>query len=73
MTTTILIKRNADANYDRLWKVIDQATVFGIGTKATSKNEKETPDGFAVELDFVAPEVIDFIERKPKDFAIIEG
>jgi hypothetical protein len=67
-TRTILIKRNADKNYDRLFKVIEQSTIMG---RVNSISEKETPGGYAVELPYIGQEVLELVESRPKDFEVL--
>jgi hypothetical protein len=66
-TTTILIKRNQDRNYDRLWTKIDAASIF----RMDSLSERETPDGYAVTLKYVDQDVLNWVESRPRDFAIL--
>jgi hypothetical protein len=68
--TTILIKRNQDKNYDRLFAVVEQNSTFGR-RDAVSLAERETDRGYEVDFGFLAPEVVEFIEGKPKDFEIL--
>lgn len=68
--TTILIKRNTDKNYDRLFAVVEQNSLFGR-RDAVSLAERETDRGYEVEFAFLAPEVREFIESKSKDYEIL--
>jgi hypothetical protein len=65
---TILIKRNADRNYDRLLAKIENATLF---CRAASLAERETPEGYAVEFASLDQDVLAWVESKSKDFAIV--
>lgn len=67
-TKTILIKRNADKNYDKLFAKIEAASMFG---RAASLSEKEVKGGYAVEFPYLDQEVMDFIAARPKDFEVL--
>jgi hypothetical protein len=67
-TTTILIKRNADRNYDKLFARIEAATLFG---RVSTLSERETPEGYAVEFASLDQDVLAWVESKSKDFAIV--
>lgn len=66
-STTVLIRRNADRNYDKLFAKVEESAMFG---RVASLSERETPGGYAVEFGYLNPEVIEWIEVYPKDFAI---
>jgi hypothetical protein len=68
-TTTILIKRNTDRNYDKLFAKVEETVLFP--REAVSLSERETPDGYAVEFRFLDPAVLEFVESRPKDFVIL--
>jgi hypothetical protein len=67
-TTTILIKRNADRNYENLFKKIDAASTF---CRVSTLSERETSEGYAVEFASLDQDVLAWVESKSKDFAII--
>jgi hypothetical protein len=64
---TVIIKRNADRNYDRLFAKIEAATILG---RAQSESERETPAGYAVTFKYLDADVIAWVESKPRDFTI---
>jgi hypothetical protein len=68
MSVTILIKRNSDKNYDRLFAVVEQGNLLG---RAASLSERETPDGYAVVLPYLNDATRELVEAKPKDFEIV--
>lgn len=69
MNRTILILRNADRNYDRLFAAIDAATI--IGGKAQSLSERQTARGYEVTLSYLPDAVRDMVGDRPKDFELI--
>jgi hypothetical protein len=69
MTTTILIKRNADRNYDKLFAAVEASVLFR--RDAVSLSERETPEGYAVEFKYLDPAVVAFAEARPKDYEIL--
>jgi hypothetical protein len=66
-TTTVLIKRNVDKNYDKLFGMIEAATIMG---RAASESERETPEGYAVTFKHLDLDVIMWVEGRSKDFAV---
>ena len=62
-TTTVLIKRNADKNYDRLFAAVEGAMMFG---RAASLSERETGAGYEVVFPYLSQEVMDFLAGKPR-------
>lgn len=67
-TVTVVIKRDADRNYERLFAAADQAA----GRRwVLSLAERETEDGYAV--DFWAPpeRFLEWVRSRPKDFAVV--
>lgn len=69
MTTTIIIKRDEDRNYDRLFAVVEGHALFGR-RDAVSLSERQTPDGYAVEFRTLDPEVVAWAEARPRDFEV---
>jgi hypothetical protein len=68
--TTVLIKRDPERNYDRLFAVVERSSLFGRRV-AASLAERETDRGYEVDLAFLAPEVVEFLKARPKDFEIL--
>jgi hypothetical protein len=66
--TTILIKRNADKNYDKLFAKVEAATLFG---RPASVSERETDRGYEVVLKDVDQDVLAWVEGKAKDFEVV--
>lgn len=64
-TTTVIIKRNADRNYDRLFRAIEAGAMFG---RSASLAEKATPKGYEVTFAYLSPEAMDFLAANPRDF-----
>lgn len=68
MTTTILIKRDVDRNYIRLFAVVVLAAGWQWVVRLT---ERETPAGREVQFRFLPPEVVTWVAGRPLDFAVI--
>jgi hypothetical protein len=66
-TVTILIKRNADRNYDKLFAKVEESVMFG---RAASLSEGETTDGYAVTFGHLDGDVIAWADSREKDFEV---
>lgn len=66
-TTTIIIKRDADRNYDRLFARLESGSMFG---RVASVSERETPAGYAVELAYLDDETRAWLDERSKDFEL---
>lgn len=67
MTATILIKRNVDKNYDRLFAAIDKGSILG---RVSSLSERETATGYAVELSYLSDAVRELVQDNGADFEV---
>jgi hypothetical protein len=63
---TVIIKRNQDRNYDRLFRAIDAAAIF----RTDARGERATGRGYEVEFGALPADVLAWVGDRPRDFDV---
>jgi hypothetical protein len=66
-TVKVVIKRNEDSNYDRLFRQVDSSSVLGRGQ---SVGERTTSEGYEVEFKYLDADVLGWLAARPRDFEV---